>query len=489
MLERTRVLALLTAGGLAAAALVPAGASADGAERAAPAHARAGGGWTTVSTGQVDTLSEITLQRTADGVLHAVYVQDVGTAAAYQHATLATSGAVTGHSDVVGTWASLIDDPQLLTTTTGGLRLVFSGLQDTDSANFYSHGYAYDTLSDAGGAAWALQPHALTKFGAAYAGYGTGATALADGTPVTAATLNSDIAYRVGDIPTTDQAVVSAASDDSLYTAPGCCVYDTTLVSSGGAVWMGWYANGSDAGNNGVFVRQVYPTAGPVLKAPSSSDGASSLSTDQRLAMVARPGGGVVVAYKTGYPTTRAIGLWQVGTSKVVKVPDSRAARYVSLAAGATGRMWLAWTTDDDSAFALRTSPQGFGLGAVQAIGAPARSSDLWSISVDASLNQGTVLVNDVSSQSVFSRIVNPGLTLVAKGAARVGRPSPITVKVTDAGDGVKGVKVKGGGDSCTTNEAGKCSLTVRAGRPGTVRLKATRNGYGFAVDTVKVRR
>ena len=96
---------------------------------------------------------------------------------------------------------------------------------------------------------------------------------------------------------------------------------------------------------------------------------------------------------------------------------------------------------------------------------------------------------NDVSSLAVFSRIVNPVLSLRAKGSARVGRPSPITVVVTDAGDGVKGVKVKGGGDSCTTNGAGKCSLTIRAGRPGTVRLKATRNGYGFAVDTVKVRR
>lgn len=491
MLVRHRALALLAAGGLVAAALAPTA----GATPASPTHdrpgplARAGGGWTTVSTGAVDTLSEITLQRTADGVLHAVYVQDVGTAAAYQHTTLATSGKVTGHSDVVGTWASLIDNPQLLPTATGGLRLVFSGLQDLNSANFYSHGYAYDTVGDAGGAAWTLQPHALTKFGAAYGGYGNGATTLSNGTPVTAATLNSDIAYRVGDIATTDQSVVSAASDDALYTAPGCCVYDTTLVNSGDAIWMGWYANGSDAANNGVFVRQVYPTTGPVLKAPSSSDGASSLSTGQRLAMVARPGGGVAVAYKVGYPSTKAIGLWQVGTSKVVKVPGSKDAAYVALAAGATGRMWLAWTDDSDRAFALRTSPTGFGLGAVQDLGAPRRSSDLWSISVDASLNQGTVLVNDVSSLSVSSRIVNPGLTLQAKGTLRVGRASTVKVAVTDAGDGVKGVKVKGGGDSCTTKKSGTCSLAVRPGRPGKVRFKATRNGYGFAVDTVPVRR
>ncbi|GAA1911373.1 hypothetical protein [Nocardioides hwasunensis] len=491
MTVRTRVLALLAAGGLVAAALAPtAGASAAGDDRPAhaPVQARAGGGWTKVSTGPVDTLSEITLQRTADGVLHAVYQQDVGTDAAYEHSTLATSGKVTGHSNVLGTWGALIDNPVLMTTAAGGLRLMFSGLQDTNTANFFSHGYAYDTVSDASGTAWSLQPHALTKFGAAYSGYGNGATTLANGTPVTAGTLNSDIAVRVGAIETTDQGVVSAAADDAVYTASGCCLYDTTLVNSGDTVWMAWYANGSTADNNGIFVRQVYPTAGPVLKAPGSSTGTDSLAADQRVAMVARPhGGGVVVAYKTGYPTTKSIALWSVGAPKASSVPGTKNARLVSLSSGATGRLWLAWTTDADQAYALRTSPSGFVPGAVQAIKAPTGSSDLWSIAVDASLDQGTVLVNDVSSQSVFSRIVNPGLTLKAKGRAKAGKASKVTVTVTDAGSGVGGVKVKGGGDSCTTKGSGKCTLTIKAGKPGKVALKATKNGYGFAQETVKV--
>ncbi len=71
---RIRTLALLAAGGLAAAALAPAsgaGATTGGDDRPA-FEARAGGGWTRVSTGPVDTLSEITAQRTGDGVLHTV---------------------------------------------------------------------------------------------------------------------------------------------------------------------------------------------------------------------------------------------------------------------------------------------------------------------------------------------------------------------------------------------------------------------------------
>jgi hypothetical protein len=488
MSVRMRALVLLASSGLAAATLAPsAGLAADEAPAPVERAALAGGGWTKVSSGTVDSLSEITTARTADGVLHAVYRQEVGTDAAYEHSTIATSGKVTGHTNVLGTWGALIDNPVLMTTPTGGLRLMFSGLQDTNTANFFSHGYAYDTVSDASGAAWTLQPHALTKFGAAYSGYGNGATTLSNGTPVTAGTLNSDIAVRVGAIETTDQNVVSSAPDDAVYTASGCCLYDTQLVNSGDTVWMAWYANGSTADNNGVFVRQVYPSAGPVLKAPGSSDGTSSLAADQRVAMVARPGGGVVLAYKLGYPTAKNIGLWQVGTSKVVKVPDSKGARYVSLSTGVSGRMWLAWTTDADAAYALRTSPKGFGLGAVQAIKAPSKGSDLWSISVDASLNQGTVLVNDVSSQSVFSRIVNPGLTVRAKGTAKAGKATTITFTVTDAGDGVGGVKVKGGGDSCTTKGSGKCSLTIKAAKPGKVSVKATKNGYGFAVTRVKV--
>ena len=491
MFDRARTLALLTASGLAAAAaLSPSvGATAAAAGSADRPAQRAGGGWTKVSTGSVDSLSEITLQRTADGVLHAVYVQDSGTAEAYEHSTISTSGAVTGHSDLVGAWSALVSNPELLATPSGGLRLVFSGLQDTDTANFYSHGYAYDTTSDASGAAWSLQPHALTKFGAVYSGYGVGATTLSNGTPVTAGTLNSDISYRVGDIATTDQTAVSEAADDSVYTAASCCLYDTQLVNSGDAIWMAWYANGSSEATNGTFVQQVYPTAGPVLKAPGSSVGGDSLAADQAVAMVARPGGGVVLAYKLGYPTTRSIGLWEVGSSRVVKVPGSAGADLVSLAAGVTGRMWLAWSTDGSKAYALRTSPTGFGLGAVQALKAPSSSSAIWALTVDASLSQGTVLVNDTTARTVFSRLVNPGLTLSASGSLRARQRGSVRVKVTDAGEVLKGVKVKGGGDSCTTKTNGTCSLTVTPARAGMLTFVATEGGYGSGKDVIKVKR
>lgn len=489
MSVRARALALLASGGLLTAALAPvAGASASSADAPdRPAQARAGG-WTKVSSGTVDTLSEITVARTSDGVLHAVYAQDVATSDEYEHAAISTGGSVIARSKPVGTWGTLVHNPKLLRSPSGGLRLVFSGLQDTNSANFYSHGYAYDTVSDASGAAWTLQPRALTRFGFAYSGYGVGATTLSNGTPVTAASLNSDTFYRVGTIDTTDQnAVTSAPPDGNASAGLGNYYWHTQLVNSGDTVWMVTYVDGTSDATEGIFAQQVYPTAGPVLKAPGSTVGGSSLNPDQTVAAVARPGGGVVVAYKTGYPTASAISVWQVGGS-VRKIKASQVYQ-VALDAGPSGRMWLAWVDGSDEVHATRSAPSGLTFGAVQDLGKPASSADLWRIAVDASLDQGTVLVNDVVARAVSLRTVKPGLTLAATGRLRVRDRDTVKVKVTDAGTPVKGAKVKGGGDSCTTKANGSCTLTVTPRKPGKLAFVASDSGYGKGKDVIKVKR
>jgi hypothetical protein len=492
MFMRTRAFALLASSGLVAAALTStpvAGAASGGARTDRPvANQARAGGWKVVSSGSVDSLSEITVARTSDGVLHAVYSQDVGSSDEYEHAAISTSGSVLSRSKPVGTWSALIHNPKLLRSATGGLRLVFSGLQDTNSANFYSHGYAYDTVGDVAGASWTLQPRALTKFGYAYSGYGVGATTLSNGTPVTAASLNSDTYYRVGTIDTTDQNTVTNSTDDAHASAgPGNYYWHTQLVNSGDAVWMLTYVDGTTEASEGIFAQQVYPTAGPVLKAPGSTTGGDSLNPDQTIAAVARPGGGVVVAYKTGYPTANAISVWQVGgTVKKVKAKD---VRQIALDTGATGRLWLAWVDGSDQVRATRSALTGLAFGAVQSLGKPGSSADLWRIAVDASLDQGTVLVNDVVAGRVSLRMVKPGLSLAASGRLRVGRQGTVKVKVTDAGVAMKGVKVKGGGDSCTTKANGTCSLAVTPKKAGKLAFVATEGGYGAGKDTIRVKK
>jgi len=490
---RTRALSLLAAGGLVAAALAPtsgAGASIGDAapDRPVAGQSRLAAGWKVVSSGSVDSLSEITVARTSDGVLHAVYQQDVGTADEYEHASISTSGSVLSRSKPVGTWGTLIHNPKLLRSTTGGLRLVFSGLQDTNSANFYSHGYAYDTIGDVSGAAWTLQPRALTRFGYAYSGYGVGATTLSNGTPVTAASLNSETHYRVGTIDTTDQIAVTNAPPDGVSSVGlGNYTFHTQLVNSGDAVWMLTYVLGNSEASEGIFAQQIHPTVGAVLKAPGSTTGGSSLNPDQTIAAVARPGGGVVVAYKTGYPTTNAISVWQVGGS--TKKIKAKNVYQIAMDTGGSGRLWLAWVDGSDQVRAVRSAPSGLAFGAVQKLGRPTSSADLWRIAVDASLDQGTVLVNDVVAERVSLKMVKPGLSLAASGSLRVGRQGSVKVKVTDAGVALKGVKVKGGGDSCKTKANGSCSLSVTPKKTGKLAFVATEGGYGAGKDTIKAKR
>lgn len=493
MSVRIHALALLATGGLVTTALgagagaSAAGPAAAGADRPAAIAARAGGGWRTVSSGTVDALSEITLARTSDGVLHAVYDQDVGTVDEYEHAAISTSGTVIARSKPVGTWSALIHNPKLMRSPSGGLRLVFSGLQDGNSANFFSHGYAFDTISDASGAAWTLQPHALTRFSAAYSGYGVAGVTLSNGTPVTAATLNSDTYYRVGAIETTDaNTVTTSPPDGASYAGAGNYYWHTQLVNSGDTVWMMTYVDGTSEATDGIFAQQIYPTVGTPLKAPGSSVGSDSLNPDQTVAAVARPGGGVMVAYKSGYPTANAISVWQIGGA-VKKVKASEVLQ-VALDAGPSGRMWLAWVDSSDQVHATRSAPTGLSFGPVQDLGKPTSTSDLWRIAVDASLDQGTVLVNDTLAQRVSLRTVKPGLLLATSGSLRAHRQGAVKVRVTDAGIAVKGAKVKGGGDSCTTKAKGTCSLTVTPTKAGKITFVATRGGYGSGKDTVKVR-
>lgn len=490
MTVRTHAVTLLAAGGLVAAALAPtigASAAGDSARPAPPAYERAAKGWKKVSSGVVDSLSEISVVRTSDGVLHAVYQQDVGTVDEYEHVTISTSGAVTSRSKPVGTWGSLIHNPKLLRSPSGGMRLVFSGLQDTNSDNFFSHGYAYDTVSDASGAAWSLQPRALTKFGFAYSGYGVGGTTLSNGTPVTAASLNSDTYFRVGTIDTTDQLAVLASPDDGhVYAGAGNYYWGTTLVNSGDNVWMVTYVDGTSEATEGIFVQQVYPSVGAIMKAPGSTTRGEALNPDQTIAAVARPGGGVVIAYKTGYPTAGSISVWQVGGA--VKKIKGKDVRLVALDTGATGRLWLAWSDGNDEVHAARSATSGLAFGAVQDLGKPASSSDIWRLAVDGSLDQGTVFVNDSIADAISLKTVKPGLLLSASGNLKAGRKGTVKAKVTDAGAGLKGVKVKGGGDSCTTKANGTCTLTVTAKRPGRLAFVASERGYGDGKDVIKVK-
>jgi hypothetical protein len=434
------------------------------------------GDWTRISTGTVGITYQSSLHRTPDGVLHAIYPKTTGAdAASYGHAAIDANGHLATQSTVLSPgWATLDSSPAVIGDG-DGLRVVFGGIQSTDPG-FWSDGRMYTATAPEDGGAWTLPAQAVGISHSAYGSYGTAAVELADGTPVAAYPLNSDITWHVGTGPEADQS----------FTVGSCCTYYLAMVRDGDDVWLAWYGNGSTPSTNGTFVRQILPTLGPVLKAPGSSQGTGSLPTG-KVALVARTGGGVYAAYCTGYPTCDAIGLWKVGTDTVKKVPGSRYAANIGLSPGPSGRIWVAWSDNIPRVRAVRTGVGGGGFGPVRTLGMPAGKDAVYNVAIDGTTGRGDVVIN--VGNAFWHTQVAPGLSLKAAPRKwRHGAKQKVTFTVTDAGDAVPGAKVKVGTRTCTTSAGGTCAITFPAStKKGTLVANASQNGYGAGSVRLKV--
>ncbi|CAM3729252.1 hypothetical protein [Nocardioides zeicaulis] len=483
MPTRRLTVPLLAVAALATTALAPTAAGAqDAPGGGAEAHPRAASAWTRVSTSTVSSLAEISALRSPDGVLHAFWKQDAGAQSALQHAALTDEGRPVSYA-TAAVLDSMAEVYPVNVTPTGGLRLTYAGL----GAGPAGDGRAVDALSADGGASWATQPRALAKNSTAYTGYGIGSAQLPSGVPVTAVAIYGDTSYRVGSIDTTDPNLRNTATGDAVTTMPECCSYHQSVVTSGDTAWMAWYQNGTADSANGVFAQQVYPTAGPVMKAPGSSLDGSSSDHGQSMALVARPGGGVVLAYARGYldPT---VGLWDLTTGATANLRGSVEADRISLSATPSGRLWVGWTTQyGETVNLVRTAAKGFATGGVTSERL-AFGSSLRAMALSGDEASAVVLLNDSDTEAVWSRSFGPSFSLAASRKKVVaGAGTKLTFKATDAGDGLKGVTVKAAGKACTTSGKGTCSITVTPGKGRKLAVRATRKGYQQAALTLKV--
>lgn len=473
-----RVLCAFALAPLVLAGLAAPSGSAPGPAVPAAVEARADSGWAQLNTKTISLLAESDLLRTPDGVLHVVYPQEVGVKGEYEHTAVSTTGGVISHSTAVSDWGALTSDPILLPAAGGGMQIVFGGLQDTNVANPFSAGHLYRAVGDASGASWTVPSEALTKSSTGYASYGTGATLLPDGTSIQGHPLNSEFTWRVGTtpLPTSD-----ATPPDSSFSIAGGSLLHFTLVQSGGTVWAAWYDQGT---NHGYFARQIYPTLGPAVKAPGQT--ADTLNPDQAIPMAVRPDGSIVMAYCIGYPTCTSVGLWQLGTSTVHKVPGSNGADSITMDTGPTGRMWVAWAANDEIV-ATRSSDTGFSFGALRRSGKPDPNFPIYQLKVEASRGEASLVAND--GIGIYHRQLQAGLVVKASTKRWDGdQRKKVTFKVTDAAQPVSGAKVVGGGKSCKTNARGKCSITFPERRPGKIKMKAKLSGFSPALVKLTVK-
>jgi hypothetical protein len=222
----------------------------------------------------------------------------------------------------------------------------------------------------------------------------------------------------------------------------------------------------------------------------------------QRTPITGRAGGGVFTAYSSGYPTTLRILAWRIGSPDPIVVArhGSRALSNPGIAADPEGRLWVVWSQNDSNGvpvvFARRSNAEATRFGGVVRARAPKALGDcnsLFSVTPAAQSDVLDVVANFTDGCSggqvaFWHTQLRPGLTLAARPQTFT-RKATVVFTVTDAGDPVAGARVSAGGESATTDEDGKASITLGPySSARRVKAKATSGGYAPATVTLRVR-
>jgi hypothetical protein len=367
----------------------------------------------------------------------------------------------------------------------GGLRAFWGGFRSTDSNDPQNE--TNTALSQDGGASWALQPGSVVPPGAQSYASNTAATVRADG---------STMQSFAGTLGTWVHTGLTPATPNQDFQAPlGPYGYDPNLATdASNRTVLAWYSNAS--GHLGVQVQDVAADgapAGAVATMPNTGD--MQVGMLGRTPLVARKGGGFYVAYPTGYPSSDRVRLWRVGASNAPLIGrvQGSSSPAVAVAAAGDGRLWITWTEGfgDPDVLARRSNKSATKFGATVNAGHPGDALQAYKLDASAAGGALDVLGNfniDTSTTAVTSyRRLLPGLTLRAKpGRLRKGTRTAVRLTVSDAGDAVRGAKVRAAGASGTTNAKGIVTLTIKSGK--TVKASAARSGYERATKRLPVR-
>lgn len=442
---------------------------------AAPASAAP---WKRLTTPDGSSTDQVGLARTGDGVLHVAWHHPTGpNTEDLNHTVITRAGRIGATSPIQSGWTGFTNTA--LVVEPGGLRAFWGGFRTTDSSDPQRE--TNTALSPDGGASWALQPGQVNPSGAQSYGSSHAATVRGDGSTMQA---------FAGTLGTWVHAGLSPATPNINFMAGRQYGNDPNLATDAtNRTVMAWYSNAT--GLLGVLAQDVNadgsPGPGP-LTMPGT--GAMNVGMLSRTPLVARRGGGFYVAY----PTPGGVRVWRVGASRapvVARIDNSPA---VAIAAAGGGRIWVLWTKGfgDPDVLARRSNKGATTLGATVNAGHPQNAMQAYQLDANAAGNTLDVLANfniGSASDAVTSyRRLKPGLTLKASpGRLRKGKPTEVRFTVRDAGDAVRGARVKVGGRSGTTNSKGRVRLTLRSRRA--VRAKATRTGYTAATKRLRVRR
>ncbi len=417
--------------------------------------------WSRVTDTGLRNIDDVALARTGDHVLHVAWRVQVGSNESLRQTTIQPNGKVAPATTAVSGLRGL-SNPDLVAWTDGGLRLFYSAVTP-------SPGGVRMSTAGASGTGW-TGPQKVSHDDQ---GSVPGATADRNGTPIFAWSTGLNTYYKVG--------TNAGQADGFLGPSPKCCYYDPEVAvdESGGRAFVAYHSNVTD--QPGIFVRQILPSVGAPQLAPRALTGKSFLQPDHRIPLVARQGGGLYLAYCSGYPRCTQVLLWRVGGGVVAIKRGGQDIEDVNLARGPGGRLWVMWQ-DSGRLYASRTNPAASRAGAIVRTAPPPGTSSLWDVFGEGSLGTLDLFahVQVGSSSSTWHRQVLPGLTLKC-----FRKKTGAICAVTDAGRRVSGATVKIGRESVKTLGSGVASFQLAK---GSYTATASKPGYTPASARVKVR-
>jgi hypothetical protein len=458
--------------------------------QAGPALAGGPGTWTKIGATS-SGFNQAGMFRTADGRLHVVSLKRVGNSFTLSTATISIAGRMLSTGTALSGWTSLEGDPRLVPAGSG-IRLVFLGNRTTNPGDFFSRGAVY-TETSANGSSWSLVHGSMAQH--TVLNLGLAAANNASGTPVASFGLNNVLYFHQG----VDANAPASGPDGSVAGPVGVGLVSSALARDvGGSVWLGWFQL---FGSGGYWVDKILPAKAAPLRAPGSgSAGSADNEPRQQVALAARPGGGVYLAYCSPTKTRQCahIDLWKVGSARPMVVPGSGtgSAGWVALAVGPGGRLTVAWFDfGQNKIHVIRTNTKATKFGGARTVKQPPKTILFNGLQVEGTSGRQDVIAN--VTRTTAGNPVEFWHTQVFAGLKLTSKPSSfshnaaatVTFTVTDAGDPVSAVHVSCIGRSGITNSHGQVKLTFARGTSaGRHTCTATSASYAAGKTTINVR-
>ncbi len=416
--------------------------------------------WKQVTAAGGASIDQVGLTRTSDGVLHVAWHKGPD----LSHTAISRDGRIGATSPIQSGWTGHMD--AALTAVPGGIRAFWGAIRSIDSSD--PNRELNSALSTDEGASWQLTPGSVVPGGAQAYGSDASATTLPNGTTLQAFAGTLGTWVHSGLDPATPNTNFMAAIGNYGN-------YPGLASDAGGRAMMAWFS--SAEANRGVLAQGVNADgtpSGAVMKMPGSSVMIGG-GTVSRTPIVARAkNGGFYVAYAVGYPSSNQVRVWRVGASSATLLDRTPANSQTALAADSKGRIWAVWsdgTFGDTHVLAVRSNPEATEFGAPVDAGAVRGAHSTYSVDASATDAALDILAlfgtGNESGGATYHARIRPGLTLKARKSS--GR---VTFTVTDAGDPVRGARVKAG-RSGRTDSKGRVTLPLRKGT-----ATATATGY-----------